>query len=646
MTETPPFFWFCALAGLTQFVLHGVLLDPLSVWDKGIPAFGLTLYLGLGGAIWILFGAAIVFAYLWKEMRPVAWWHWIALSPMPMLGFIVITGTPAPLAAQVYLVLSAVAWLIFIWDGKVATPYFLIWIAVCVTLILTLDQPWFSLGTFVAITLTGRLIRTFLTENYEVFHKLTLGELVTLTGRTAIFFVPIAAVAIGWNIWFSSFVQSKVEEGLYVRYQNLRNACQPKAVESLRERFSCLIDTEHAKQKKEMDDAIAQVPRATDAALEDVERNMMAGFDKAFPATINLGAPESCHSVKLNAWAKSPCDYQRDALIAVQNAYKDERARQLAGLKERLQEARTKANGSALTFATDASGILSEYAEKLRVAEQSALSNAFFVIDAANVITNLMLLLAASRGFMMIFSRVCFSNRPNVVVQLPSQVGTPPGVAARVTDENYEYTLKLVKDRPVYTAMKQPVDGRADDISIPKWNESPISRIINGTYICNANELEQKNRASITFRTTEGSHFVRWEIAPDEEVVFDPKALVGFEEGVHFRTIASLRLSTLVLGRIFFCCASRGGAIILKTRGTPEIGNTKATRQDVRVTQLVAWQQGAYFMVKSNVDFRNIYFGGVSVAKDAKSHAVIDVPPVISTTRRIARVFRCFLLPV
>ena len=147
------------------------------------------------------------------------------------------------------------------------------------------------------------------------------------------------------------------------------------------------------------------------------------------------------------------------------------------------------------------------------------------------------------------------------------------------------------------------------DIKFAPWKTSaPISRILHGRYFFfnwsvfsppNQSEYaEQVKGMEASARS--GYSMVEWRMQPGEEVIFNYRDFYGASVNVQLKTDFSLRLSTLLLGKVFFHyarCVGAEGRLLLEARihNTPHEGISS-----IKPTRLVAWNRHAQFTASSH----------------------------------------------
>ena len=112
-----------------------------------------------------------------------------------------------------------------------------------------------------------------------------------------------------------------------------------------------------------------------------------------------------------------------------------------------------------------------------------------------------------------------------------------------------------------------------------------------------------------------GQSIAEWAMQPGEEVVFRYRDFFGASENVRLATEISLRLSTLLLGRVLFRvarCEGGEGRLLLKA-------DVEANLQDdlraVPPERMLAWNRHARFSIHSGRTARAVLLNGYTLLR-------------------------------
>ncbi|MFW2404339.1 MAG: hypothetical protein ACN4GT_06190 [Gammaproteobacteria bacterium] len=231
----------------------------------------------------------------------------------------------------------------------------------------------------------------------------------------------------------------------------------------------------------------------------------------------------------------------------------------------------------------------------------------------------LLLIVAIIKSLLYVFARVIFDKSTDIDVDmLDKQDVAAEGKVTHLQEVtvsgDYPYDM-------YYKANYQPL-GLAPRFSVPQWRASIMSRLRFGAWNMNWADMPMGDSPGITFNSIEAEHLVDWEMQEGEEVVFSYRNFVAMNENVELRTVISLRVATLLLGRIVFHtarCTGGPGRLILRTRGKP--ATAEQVSQSIPVARLVAWNRNARFSVDSHLTKADIFLNGFNLRRsDAKDN--------------------------
>ncbi len=346
------------------------------------------------------------------------------------------------------------------------------------------------------------------------------------------------------------------------------------------------------------------------------------------------------------------CEAGNLVIGELNRAYK---ARRAEARKEFVREMGTKAEefgGDVTQWTTYADGELNA---TLDTYEDNTLAAIARVHAATNVLQKLLLLwlvFITIKSLLYVFARVIFDRATPIDVDLLERDGEPvEGNVRQVSEVNipagYPHDI-------YYKANYQPL-GPAPRFSIPQWRASLLSRLRYGAWNMSHVAMPLEDDSRITFNAIEAEHLVDWELREGEEVIFSYGNFVAMNEHVQLRTVFSLRVATLLLGRMIFHtarCEGGPGRLILRTRGKP--ATAQQVQQSIPAARLVAWNRYARFSVDSHLTPADIFLNGFNLRRTAaeaedKPRGILIVEAdardggILVGTLRFAR---NFLLPI
>lgn len=320
-----------------------------------------------------------------------------------------------------------------------------------------------------------------------------------------------------------------------------------------------------------------------------------------------------------------------------------------------IADAIARAEGVNKQLDPSANAAKSEADEVLKTLKQKTKKTINRVYQTSKVIQILFtawLIIIAIKSFLYVFSRVIFDKSTDIHVDLlEHEVDARQGKVKHLQEVmipgDYPYTI-------YYKSNFQPL-GPAPRFSIPQWRSSLLSRIRFGAWNMNRVDMPLDDKRGLTFNAIEAEYLVDWQMEEDEEIVFSYGNFVAMNENVELRTVISLRVASMLMGRFIFHtarCKGGPGRLILRTRGKP--ATAEQVRQSIPASRLIAWNRYARFSVDSHLTRADIFLNGFNLRRsetdnDGRPQGIIVVEAdarsgsIMVGTLRFAK---HFLLPV
>ncbi len=240
--------------------------------------------------------------------------------------------------------------------------------------------------------------------------------------------------------------------------------------------------------------------------------------------------------------------------------------------------------------------------QRMHAAAYLTAKSLFKLNDVLSILAWFALLLITLRSLLYVFALELFdrNGESKISFDIESPVQGTYVAGAEVT---------IDADFPHPIINRGSLTNTLADIKFAPWPwSSPLSRILHGCYFLfnwsvfcppklKAGAEDVKGMEASARR---GYSIVEWRMQPGEEVIFNYKDFYGASNNVQLKTDISLRLSTLLLGKIFFHyarCGEGEGRLLLESR----IHNTpKDSISSIKPGRLVAWSRHAKFSVDSH----------------------------------------------
>ncbi|MEQ8861677.1 MAG: hypothetical protein RIC56_23800 [Pseudomonadales bacterium] len=601
-----------------------------------------------------------------------------ALAAVPFVALLLAdSGFGASLAGlnTVYLVSAFIVFVYFALRGEALSLPFVVFMTLLVVWerfddLLSLPQ----VVVFLAATLASRFVVEAVRQNLPLARDLGRSNLLSLTGRTLSLWWPmLILIAIG--MWFSAQITDATERLMYERgYVVPYCALDPAEAQSavpcpegervlrsdefyrepmpdvaegdeyrqtcrLREqrfeelappghRFLCpdgeagdawplaelaFFDSLDLTVQRRYEVAgweLQQMLRSIDAAALKADKRAGTEARRLFsivPKTTGM-EPSPCYDPP---WLD--CEAANMVIRGLNSAYGKGRARAESRFVNYIDERAGEASSNARTLTADVRDSLTAELDAAETSTRQAIER---VRSASNVVRQILLLwlvVAATKSILYVFARVIFDKSTDIDVDLLEPDSVPAeGTVRHATEVNipgdYPYDI-------YYKANYQPL-GPAARFSIPQWRASVMSRLRFGAWNMSRVEMPLDDPDGVTFNSIEAEHLIDWEMAEGEEVVFSYRNFVAMNVNVQLRTVISLRVATLLLGRIVFHtarCSGGPGRLILRTRGKP--ATAEQVRRSIPAARLVAWNRYARFSVDSHLTLADVFLNGFNLRR-------------------------------
>lgn len=239
---------------------------------------------------------------------------------------------------------------------------------------------------------------------------------------------------------------------------------------------------------------------------------------------------------------------------------------------------------------------------QMHAAGYMAAESFFKLTDVLHALGWIALFLIAFRSFLYVFALELFDRDGELRISFDLENHVEGTVVS-----GPEVTID--RDFPFPIINKGSLTNTLADIKFAPWRGSaPFARILHGCYfLFNWSVFSPPNKTEgaeqvkgMEASARSGYSIVEWRMQPGEEVIFNYKDFYGASVNVQLKTDISLRLSTLLLGKVFFHyarCVGGEGRLLLEAR----IHHTmKDSMSSVKPTRLVAWNRHAQFTADSH----------------------------------------------
>ncbi|MBP8098562.1 MAG: hypothetical protein KAY03_04520, partial [Arenimonas sp.] len=241
--------------------------------------------------------------------------------------------------------------------------------------------------------------------------------------------------------------------------------------------------------------------------------------------------------------------------------------------------------------------------EDMRASAHAYAERFFLLNDLLRMLGWLAVALITVKSFLYVLALEVFHS--------DGQLGIGFDVASPVQGE-YRSARQLTIDRDFPHALitRKQLSNTDNNVCMAPWPWSaPLARILRGRYFVftrgrflsdsdHSGNAGQAPRGMVA-SAGGGLSIVEWKLQPGEEVIFRYKDFYGASENLRLGTEISLRLSTLLLGRIVFRiarCSEGEGRLLLKAN-VEEIDQEHI--RAIPPERMIAWNRHAQFTIHS-----------------------------------------------
>lgn len=253
-------------------------------------------------------------------------------------------------------------------------------------------------------------------------------------------------------------------------------------------------------------------------------------------------------------------------------------------------------------------------------------------------------ILVLFKSFLVVFARVLYFR--HTVTQDDDPGKEVFGKVSTSTD-----TFRIPNNCPTRYYVKSSAIGVnvVERKRMPLPFKLPFVRLRTGAYVLSYIDTSAEFQDACDIRVDAPAELAVWELAHDEIVALRFADFIAMSEGTRLRSAISLRLSSLIFGRIIYHYACGPGVLILRTRSRAIVGNDPVAASSLNASGLVAWNIKNEYNVISNLSIVDTFFSGCSLRKTEGDLIVYD-----SSRTRLRgsllsgawRFGRTFLLPI
>ncbi|WP_281990757.1 AIM24 family protein [Aquimarina aggregata] len=383
------------------------------------------------------------------------------------------------------------------------------------------------------------------------------------------------------------------------------------------------------------------VANKTDKLPQEVSQIYKGIFKPTLPEMAPVFKEEDC-----GFWGKLnfPCQAKNSAKRSVNESYHTQRSEMLTSLIGQVEKSVNGTQEEVQASTAQINETLKNQVDTVISRLKFTIQSSFDMITFINLLLDIAFAFLILKSFLYVFSRVAFSSDDeNYVTLLSSSSNTSKGILNRLGNQ-FSIDPKNTK-KDYYISRSFEPGGRAPKFSLPQWRSAILARVFTRNYAMNKVVMNSKPE-EVHFKAMGSHEFVEWEIKGGEEVVFHFKNFVGMSDGIKIAAVVSLRLTSLLFGRVIFTTAKGPGKLILLTKGEPITTGQTEANTSIATSRILAWQKNTRFNVESELNLVDVFMSGIYLKKKDDDLILIDADVKGPAKNGIVRFIKNFILPV
>ncbi|GAA4272309.1 AIM24 family protein [Aquimarina gracilis] len=623
-----------AVEDFSLFAIFGFSITSFHVHEEFQFLYALPLYLIPIGLLLVMGGKN--------------YYRILGLLPTFFAGYVHLLGSAEEVSLKEYEALIGIlhflcykiAFLYFVIKGKLRSiPFILILLLVWILLDIQ------HLILFLTYTILIRFLYLAIRQNIEIFKETGFRKTVVLGAKSFLYWSPLLLFIIPGAILNSKMNKASIDQIYDKTFIISTNEDRKYKRDQFEKDLDFSLEAQIICMQEAVKNGTGNINTIVKNKTENLDDLVAIEYKKIFKETLPEVAPvfkeEDC-----GFWGKLNflCQAKNSAKKTVNDSYKVKRDSLLTVLTGQVRDA---ANGTQKEIHTSTENInrtireqIGTFTDKLKLTIQSTFDTITFINLLLDIAFGFLIL----KSFLYVFSRVAFSSDDeNYVTLLESDSNISKGTLSKFGNQ-YTIDPEVTKDNYFISRSFEP-SGRAPKFSLPQWKSAILARIRTRNYAMN--KVQMSSRPEKVHFKAMGSHeFVEWDIKEGEEVVFHFKNFVGMSEGIKISAVVSLRLTSLLFGRVIFTTAKGPGKLILLTKGEPVIAGESVAESSIATSRILAWQKNTRFNVESELNFVDVFMSGIYLKKKEEDLILIDADVKGPSKNGIVRFIKNFILPV
>ncbi len=623
-----------AIEDFSLFAVFGFSITNFQINDEFRLLYALPLYLIPIGLILVMGGKN--------------YYRILGLLPAFFAGYVHLVGSSEEISLQKYEALIGIlhflcykiAFLYFIVKGKLRSIPFLLTL-ILIWILLDLQH----LLLFLTYTILIRFLYLAIKQNIEIFKETGFKRASLLGAKSFLYWSPLLIFIIPGAILNSKMNKASIDQIYDKTFIMSTNEERKYKRDQFEKDLEFSLEAEVICMQEAVKNGTGNINTIVKNKTDNLDDLVTLEYKKIFKETLPEMAPvfkeEDC-----GFWGKLnfPCQAKNSAKRSVNQSYKTKRDSLLISLTNQVRSSanstQEEVNQSTENINLTIEEQIGSFIEKLKFTIQSTFDTITFINLLLDIAFGFLIL----KSFLYVFSRVAFSSDDeNYVTLLESDSNNSKGILRKFGNQ-YTIDPDATKENYFVSRSFEP-SGRAPKFSLPQWKAAILARVFTRNYAMN--KVQMSSRPEKVHFKAMGSHeFVEWDIKEGEEVVFHFKNFVGMSQGIIISAVVSLRLTSLLFGRVIFTTAKGPGKLILLTKGEPITAGESVAESSIATSRILAWQKNTRFNVESELNLVDVFMSGIYLKKKEEDLILIDADVKGPSKNGIVRFIKNFILPV
>ncbi|MFA8435280.1 MAG: hypothetical protein ACEPOZ_12245 [Marinifilaceae bacterium] len=487
---------------------------------------------------------------------------------------------------------------------------------------------------FLLIYLILRVTILLIEENREIFIKLCNFTSLKLSLKALLLWSPLLLLVVP-----GTYITKKIESNTVAIFYDNEILEETNSGE-----INLPLDTKNSlyiyfdQKADEMKEGLEEARNESYGRFSNVQEGALSLFDEYIPTPQEL--IPTYPNVK---WYDILKKIENAIRKSLQSKYRDLRTDLKKKYIQKVNETTRKSNGNFNDFCSSMNAQIDTYNANLKYSTETLITSIVNYVNITSFVSMLLFALLILKSYMYVFSRIVLSNKNNITATLAKN-GTKME-KGKIRSCGQKYTINAAEKQNYYVTRTLEPSGRPPKYAVPQWKTAILPRLKNKTYSMNFLNMV-KEGPDVCFQASGSKHFVEWELAPNEEIIFNYKNFVAMSDSVKLTNIRSLKITSILFGKMFFKSAIGPGKIVLLTNGKPSVGDEVSPNTSIPADQMLAWQRNSNFYVEAENNVVDVFFSSFYLQKSKDDLIVIDADDKGKPKSGIIRFAKSFLLPV